>query len=596
MNESIDISDVSKTRIYRFGDFYLNPYQRKVIKDANYIEIASKAFDILRLLVERHGEVVSKDEILEQVWDDSFVEEGNLTVYVSRLRKLLGTDKSAPFIETVSGVGYRFVSNVSEIDENEWEKLLSDQLKLSDPTLSPDSIAVLPLKNETGDSEVDYLSDGITESIINKLSYIPKLRVIARNTVFRYKNKDDLNFKKIGKELEVAHILTGRIRVIRENLVIGVELINAKSGTQIWGTQLNQPFEDIFEMQEKITRSISENLKTQIGNHANNLILQTISQNFESYRLYLKGKFYQNRKSHDATHHALECFQKSILYDPMNTHSYISIAECYITLYYYEEINHNFAINKTSIFLDKAYKLNPYVPEYFVINASKKISLEFNLNEAEQNLQQALSLNPNLADAYYYYSKIFAFRGEFSKSLTELTKLMKLDPISIHTNRDVARIFYVLGQHDNAINQLKECYEFEAVEYPTLILLGTNLVEIEQYDEALKFFNKAINIYFHLETLAMIGYTYARIGKIKETQNILKQLEEISTQKYVLPTYFAIIHSAMHETDKVFEYLEKAYVEKCSDIIALKVDPRYKSVRKDSRFNDMLRKIGLPTE
>lgn len=254
-------------RVVRFGNCYINITERKIFKGKTLLKISSKTFDVLLMLVNNAGEIISKDEMLNQIWENSFVEESNLAVHISKIRKLLYTSKNKTYIETVSGIGYRFNSKVYSVDENEWEKLISDKDSSINIHLAANtdsiSIAVFPLQNENGDEEIDYLADGITESIINNLSSVSGIKVLARNTVFRYKNKD-FNIQQTGKEVGVEKLLTGRIRVVGDNLIIGVELINVDDRTQIWGIQLNRTLDNILEIQKNVSQEITENLKNQL--------------------------------------------------------------------------------------------------------------------------------------------------------------------------------------------------------------------------------------------------------------------------------------------------------------------------------------------
>lgn len=308
-------------QVYKFENCYLHTTERRVIKNEKYLELTPKTFDVLQFLVEKRGEIVMKDEILGQVWNGSFVEEGNLAVHISKLRRLLGASKTQPFIETVSGSGYRFVSSVKTVSDAEWQKQISLESfsngnKPSDK-FTFDSIAVLPLQNESSDSEIDYLADGLTESFINSLSHISDLKVIARNTVFRYKNKE-VEAQEVGETLGVKTVLTGRIRLIKDRLLISIELTKTEGGAQIWGTQLNHPFSDIVEVQEKIILAVSEKLESEIGQVAKNFLIKPITHDSESYRLYLKGKHFFEKRTVEDMYKAIEYFQKSVLYDPTN--------------------------------------------------------------------------------------------------------------------------------------------------------------------------------------------------------------------------------------------------------------------------------------
>jgi TolB-like protein len=252
-------------RVYKFGNCYLNPAERCLLKNGQFVKLTPKTFDVLLLLVENSGRIVTKDEILGQVWKGSFVEEGNLAVYVSRLRRLLDENKNRSFIETASGNGYRFLSIVSVVGGDEWRRQLpvegllnSDRSNGEELTL--DSIAVLPLENESGDPEIEYLANGLTEGLISRFSQNSNLKVFARNTVFRYKNNDG-DAREIGETLGAAAVLTGRIRTCKDRLTVSVELIKTEDGRQIWGEQINRPFTGVAETREQIISAVSEKLK-----------------------------------------------------------------------------------------------------------------------------------------------------------------------------------------------------------------------------------------------------------------------------------------------------------------------------------------------
>lgn len=585
--------------IYKFGNCYLNPIERKLFKDGKHLELTSKTFDILQILVAKSGEIVTKEEILDTVWEDSFVEEGNLPVHISKLRKLLNATKTEPFIDTVINVGYRFVSRVNTIAESDWENLSFNE---NSPTKTEktkakknESIAILPLINENGNEEIEYLADGLTESLINTLAYTPNLRVLARNAVFQYKNKE-INIQEIGKELNVDTVLTGRLRVLKNNLIIGVELTKTSDRTQLWGTQFNQPFEDIFEMQDKITLAISENLKSQINNSAKSLSSQRFTNNAESYKLYLKGRYFFNRGGVEGYQKAIEYLQQSISHDPTNVLSYTGLADCYLWLYFYEQISLQEAKTKVTSLLKKSSDINQSFSELYVLKGCLKMYLDWDVENAEKHFRKALVLNPNNATTHYYYANLLANCGRSSEALDGIKEIMKLDPISSLNNKNIAKIFYKVGQYENAIIQLKEALDLEESNYEALLLLGTNLIETGKFEEALEVLHKTLDIQFHLETFSMIGYANARARNLTEAKKILKQIEAQGKTDYIPPTYKGIIYSALGEIDKTFECLENAFKTHYPDLFALKVDPRWENIKRDKRFNKLLSKIGLPID
>ncbi|MEP6900600.1 MAG: winged helix-turn-helix domain-containing protein, partial [Actinomycetota bacterium] len=492
-------------KIYRFRNCYLNLNERRVLKNEKYLELTPKTFDVLRLLVEKCGEVVTKDEILGEVWNGSFVEEGNLAVHISKIRRLLDESKNEPYIETVQGSGYRFVTAVKTVSEDEWQKNLPAESQHYDDKTSRelvfDSIAVLPLDNESRDLEIEYLADGLTESFINSLSRISGLKVIARNTVFRYKNKE-AEATEVGETLGVAAVLTGRIRVIKDNLMISVELIKVADGTQIWGTKLNQPFSDIIEVQEKIIFAISEKLRSEIGNVAKNSLTNPITNNSESYRLYLKGKYLLEKWTEEDFHKAIECFEKSVSFDPMNVHSYVEIIECYFLLYFSDYISYKDVLNKIKPILSIVSELDQRVDVVQAMLGGKKMYLEWNFQDAEKHFQYALTINTNCLIARYRISNLMMLSGKFSEALKEVQQIMLIDPLSLLNYKRISRIFYKMGRFENAITYLKDVIEMDPTDYVALALMGGVLTELETYDEALVFFEKSLDSHYNLEVLS----------------------------------------------------------------------------------------------
>lgn len=412
--------------IYKFRDCYLNTIERRVLKNNKYLELTPKTFDVLQLLVEKRGEIVTKDEILEQVWHGSFVEEGNLPVHISKLRRLLDETKNEPFIETAQGSGYRFIAPAQSVNEDEWTKHLPDKTPSSPAKTAErfafDSIAVLPLENESDNSEIDYLADGLTESLINSLSHVSNLKVIARHTVFRYKNKQ-ADAKEVGETLGVAAVLTGRIKLINDNLSISVELINVDDDTQLWGTRFNQPFTDIIKIQEEITFAVTEKLRAEITRAAGKPSNNPISQDSESYRLYLKGKYFLDKRTEGDFYKAIEYFQKSISYDPTNVFSYAEMAECYLLLYIFDYISYTDALAKVKPLLAVISKLNQSADVVQAMYGGVEMYLEWELEESKKHLQYALSINPNCLVARQRYASALMMQGRFSEALKELHQL-----------------------------------------------------------------------------------------------------------------------------------------------------------------------------
>jgi Predicted integral membrane protein len=582
-------------QICKFEDCFLNVLERRVIKEKEYIELTPKTFDLLYFLIEKRGEIVTKDEILGRVWNGSFVEEGNLAVHVSKLRRSLGADKNRPFIETVQGHGYRFVSDVKPIDEEEWRRQLpakddSQEDKESGES-ALNSIAVLPLENETRDPEVEYLSDGLTESFINNLSHLPGLKVIARNTVFRYKNKK-VDPKAVGETLGVSAILTGRVRLIKNRFLINVELTKVQDNRQIWGKQLNQPFSDIVEVQENIISALTENLKSQI--EAQNSPTNQVTQNSESYRLYLKGKHFFGKRTKEHMYKAIECFQRSVSLDPTNVYAYVEMIECYRTLYSFDYISYKDFSIKVQPLLAAVSNLNQFIDVVQVMHSRIKMYLDWKFDEVEAHLQQALRLNPNSLIARHQYLNFLTMIGRFSEALKEITEIMRLDPLSLTTNLLVARVFYRMEQYENALVYLNDAFELEPNNYEVMILLGAVLTELGKYQEASDILQKALDIFFSAEIISMLAYINALQGNKDMAYEKIKLIENQSNDKQQYSTILSRVYLALGEKELAYKHLEMAFNLREADLFALKVDPRWKELRNELRFKDLIRKVGIP--
>jgi TolB-like protein/lipoprotein NlpI len=584
-------------KIYEFRNCLLNSAERRVIRDGKYLELTPRTFDVLQLLVEKSGEIVTKDEILGKVWNGSFVEEGNLPVHVSKLRRLLNDNKAEHFIETVQGSGYRFVSPVKSVNANEWLKHLPSNNGTQPVRTSSrfvfDSIAVMPLRNESNNPEIDYLADGLTESFINSLSRIPDLKVIARDTVFRYKNKE-VDPKEVGETLGIVAVLTGRIKVVKDRLMISIGLIRVADGSQLWGTQFNQPFSDIVKIQEEITLAVSEKLRSEIKGVVRTSQNKPFTQDSESYRLYLKGKYFYSKHTLGDFNKAIKCFQKSVSYDPANVHSYAQIIECYLSLYAFDHISYKDFSIKTAPFIEVISTLEQSIDVVQVMYSKFKMFSDWDFVEPEKHLRLALTINPNSLIAHIRYSIFLIWTGRFSEALNELHKVMELDPLSLSTYKRMGRLFYAMGQYENALIYLNDALEMEPSDYEALTLLGAVLTEIGDYRGALDSFQKSLSIHSNVETVSMIGYIYALEGKRKIAKQMIEQLESQSKDDCKHSIKLARIYVALGEKKTTYEYLDQAFTLHECDLVGLTFDPKWRTIRNESRFKELMNKVGLP--
>ena len=278
----------TSSKVYEFSGFRLEGTQRRLLYHGQPVPLTGKVLDLLLFLVEMRGQLVVKEELMKEIWPDAIVEENNITVSMSILRKTLGEDRSSPrFIETIPRQGYRFIAEVTEVPSQ--RNAIADGLAVQEEPI--DSLAVLPLQSNGNDQDVEYLSDGITESILNKLSRIPKLRVLARSTVFRFKSKE-IDAQAVGDLLKVKAVMMIRVLRFGESLVIRGQLVKVADGSQLWGEQYNRPHSDILAVQDEIAKAISESLELKLTRQDKLRLVEQSTKNNEAYSLYLRGRYF----------------------------------------------------------------------------------------------------------------------------------------------------------------------------------------------------------------------------------------------------------------------------------------------------------------
>ncbi|MGB7203680.1 MAG: winged helix-turn-helix domain-containing protein [Pyrinomonadaceae bacterium] len=585
-------------KIYKFRNCLLNTIERSVLMDGKRLDLTPKTFDVLQMLVERPGEIVTKDEMLGRVWNGSFVEEGNLPVHVAKLRRQLDGDGNHRFIETVHGGGYRFTANVEIANEGDWQKQFAGfNRRKSDRQPHQqvlDSIAVLPFRNETNDAENDYLADGLTESVINRLSRTTSLRVMARDTVFRYKNKD-VDAKEVGDTLGVAAVLTGRIKLIKDNLLVGVELVRVADRSQLWGKQFDQPFSDIIKIKDTIATIVTEQLQPKIAGASTTQQTKPVTQNAESYRLYLKGKYFQEKDTEADLYKAIEYFQQSVSHDPENVLSYVEIIESYLALYSFNYLQYGEWSIITGAILEIAAKLDQSVDVLQVVYGGVKLHKEWDFEAAENHLQSALTLNPNCVIGHIRYSALLLRIGRFTEALRELQIVIELDPLSLPPYKLIARLFYGMGEYEQTRSYLVDALEMDPEDYVALNVLGAVLTQTGNYQEALEALQKSLSIAYNVETLSDIGCAQALAGKTNAARQMIKRIEFESKDNNKHRIRLAAIHAALGEKGKAYEFLEQAFEEHECDLSALGFNPRWASLRHEPRFIELMKRVGIPT-
>ena len=458
------------------------------------------------------------------------------------------------------------------------------------PSKTIASLAVLPFVNLSGDPEMEYLSDGITDTLINSLSQLRKLRVVPRSLTFRYKGRE-VDPQRVGSELNARAVLTGRVMQRGETLLIGTELMDVAKLSQLWGAQFNRKMADIFALQEEIAREISEKLRLQLTGDERKRLTKRATGNKEAYQLYLKGRYWLEKGTPEGFNKAIEYFQQAIAIDPNYALAYSGLADCYTWLPALAFLPPKEAYPKAREAALKALQLDDRLAEAHTSLALVKAHHDWDWSGAEKEFQRAIALNPDYAMAHAWYGSTLGMTGRFEESIAEAKRALELDPLSHYVNSFLGQVFYQARQYDQAIEQFRKALELDPNFSFAHSVLGLAYVYKSMYKEGIAELEKAVEIYRSHVSLMFLGRGYALAGRRAEAQKVLDQLNEFSKEKYVPAFRRAEIYVALGEKDKAFEWLQKAYEEHF--IMAIRVEPVYDPLRSDPRFADLLRRMNL---
>jgi len=455
------------------------------------------------------------------------------------------------------------------------------------------SIAVMPFTNASGNSDIEYLTDGITESLINSLSQLPNLSVKARSTVFHYKGKD-VTSQQVGSELSVQAVLIGRVVQRGDELTLSLELVNALTGGQIWGEQYNRKTTDLTSLQSEIARDVSNKLRTKLSGAEEQRVTKTYTANSEAYQLYLKGRFYWNKRTIDDFNRAIPYFQQAIEKDPNYALAYSGLADSYALLSAFGEGPPKDWMPQAKAAALKALTLDDKLAEAHASLAQIMAYYDWDFVGAEREFRQAIDLNPNYATAHQWLAEESSALGRHDEALAEVRRAVELDPLSLIINRVYGDMLLYARRYDEAIAQYRKTIEMDPNFPTTHNALGRAYEAKGMYDQAvaeyLAFSRPNIS---PAERLAR-QEAYTGSGWKAFLQIGVSNLLERSKKGYVRSFSIASFYARLGQKDEAFVWLEKAYQDRDYQMTELNVRPELDSLRSDPRFADLVRKVGLP--
>jgi serine/threonine protein kinase/Flp pilus assembly protein TadD len=457
-----------------------------------------------------------------------------------------------------------------------------------------DSLAVLPFENASRDPEHEYLSEGIAGSLINSLATVPKLRVMAQSTVFRYQGRG-IDPQAVGRDLSVRAVLTGKIMQSGGSLRIGTELVDVATGTQLWGAHYDRKPGDIFAIQDEISNEISEKLRLKLTRAEKKRLVKRQTDDADAYRLYLKGRHHWNRWTEGGFYKAIEYFQQAVKKDPGYALASTGLADSYVLLGWNSYLPPKDAFPKARAAAMAALRLDPELGEAHAPQAAVLWLHDWQWPEAEMEFKRSLALNPAHPTASHWYAEYLMTMGRQAEAIARMKNSLELDPLSLIISVAIGWAYYMARQYDDAIEQLQRTIEMDP-NYPvTYWILGLILRKMGRYELAIAEGEKGVKLSGGSPLIsAALAQTFAAAGKKKKAIQILDELTKLAKQKYVAPYYFAGVHIGLGESDRAMECLEKSYEEHSHWLIYLHIDPSMDALLSNPRFQDLLRRVGLP--
>jgi len=456
---------------------------------------------------------------------------------------------------------------------------------------------VLPFTNVSGDASTDYLSDGITEGVIDRLSGLPNLKVISRASAFHYKGRD-VEPQKVAKELGVEALVTGRLIQHGDDLSVSTELVDAREDKQLWGEQYSRKVSDIHTVQQEIATAISGNLRLHLSSEEKMRLAKPRTTNAESYQLYVKGLYYANKASADGLNQAVRYFQQSIEQDRSNAPAYTELAQSYADLGTFAYAPPTEVLPKAIEAATKALALDDSLADAHAALGYAQFAYKMDWPAAAAELKRAIEINPGSVDAHYDYAQYLATQGRFEESIAESRRAQELDPVSPRVIGLLGCYYMAAGRYDDSVAQFKKTLELDPTAPWLHCMLGWAYARQGTYAQAIAESEKtgawvspvtAENQFF----AAGLGWIYALAGRRSDALTVLAQLKELDKHAFVDQYNVAMVYVGLGDRDKAFAALDRAYSHSTSGVF-LKSDPFWNSVSSDPRYVALLRRMGLP--
>jgi TolB-like protein/Flp pilus assembly protein TadD len=566
------------SRAFRFGGFVLDVSAYELRKQGRSIKVERRPMELLMLLVERRGELVTRDEIVNRLWGrDVFIDiDTSVNTVIRKIRRALrdSADHSR-FIQTVQGKGYRFIADVEHA--------------------TGAVLAVLPFATLQGAADQDYVADGLTEETIVGLGQIDpeRLSVIGRTSSMTYR-RTTKTLNEIGRELGADYLLEGSVRTANGRCRIASTLIRARDQVQVWTETYERDSNDLLGLQAELGRAIAQQIQLRLSPQRAATIARRQTQNPEAYDLYLRGRYHYNRMTPATTARALDCFRRATILDPAYALAWAGIADTYSSRLFNSDTRPSDVSAQARAAAEQALKTGGTVPEALTSAAIVQFLFDWDWRAAEANLRSAVALDPNSAQGYWMLGHAISQQGRHDEALAAARRARELDPLSALSHSMSSQIAFSARNLKAAAGHAREALLTEPDFWVAYWQLGQAYQQMGRTDQALEAFAEASRLSNgNSKPISVSAYTLAITGHVSEARDALTALEQRSRGRYVPPYAIALVYAGLNDDRRVFEWLDNALAVRDVHLIYVLVDPKWDPFRKDERFQALLRRCGF---
>jgi DNA-binding winged helix-turn-helix (wHTH) protein/tetratricopeptide (TPR) repeat protein len=592
------MSDSSPHIFYEFGPYRVDVQRSLLLREDKPVPLTPKAFRTLLELVSNSGRVLTKEELIERIWPDSFVEEGNLSQNIFILRKAFGEAKGEHrYIVTVPGQGYRFVPEVAEVvgGVNGGGRAVAgrgESIEGSAP--APPSIAVLPFVPVAGGAGSRVLGLGLAYALITKLSSLRSIAVRPTTAVLRYDEagRDPL---AIGRELGVDLLLDGIYQQTSERIRVSVQLVCVAEGATLWAAKFDEDSRDAFAVEDSISEQVARVLAPRLSGDERERLKKAHADSPEAFQTFIRGRYFWNKRTAEGLRKALGYAQQALALDPAYALAYVGLADSYNLLVGHGGLAPKDCFPKAKAAARRALEIDETLAEAYVSLAFVNSRYEWDWPRAEANFRRAIELKPCYPTAHHWYGEALAGLGRFDESVAALRRAQELDPLSLPINTDLAQSLYYARRYDESEAQLAATLEMDRTYFRALILLGLVRWQKGRGEQAVEALAEAVEV-SEDDPLprSVLGYLYGVSGRAREALEAAAELRQLAAQRYVSAYNVSMIFAGLKQEGPAFEWLERAFADRDVWLSWLAVDPRAAWLASSARLAELVKRVGFP--